>query len=106
MLIFLSVLAFADTPAVDCQSFNPGSAITSCEEIDICCDHEECWVEVFDGYRYHDPDTILDLSCDFDEEVPAPLLYTFNVAGVVFPYDGLVTGNRFQDPWIEMMPLE
>lgn len=66
MLILISGLAFADDFETDCQGYNPGSSITICGMVDLCCDTLECWYQV-DDLRFEDtdPDSVLDLICEF-----------------------------------------
>lgn len=78
----------ADDP-VDCQSYNPGSMITSCNNVDLCCDDEECWYQIND-LQLDDPDEVLDLICEFHDFGDQ----TFNISEDIPRY------NRF-GPWMD-----
>lgn len=75
--------------ATDCESYNPSSMITSCDEVDICCDENECWYQLIDsGNRTDDPDVVLDEICAFAS------------VSTSVPY---ISGPFF-GPWTELQP--
>lgn len=74
LILLLTVSARASDSEIDCQGFNPGSAITTCDEINICCNEQRCWLEFTDGDFPTSDDQALDTLCVFQDYGYSPVL--------------------------------
>jgi len=62
---------------IDCETYNASSASVTCDDVDLCCDDQECWYQTDDG-RTDSADHVLDLLCTFSWQTPV-VVESFNL---------------------------